>query len=50
MELEQIVSLLMNNGAMIVILAYFMWRDKNFMVKLENTLATIEEFLKEVRK
>lgn len=47
MELQELITLLMNNGVTIVILAYFIYRDKTFLTKLDNTLEVIKEFLEQ---
>jgi len=45
MELEQIINLIMNNGVTVCVLAYFIWRDKSFMTKLDATLEKINDFI-----
>lgn len=50
MEIQELTNLIMNSGVTLFVLAYFIWRDRAFMEKLNNTLSVIEEFLKEVRK
>lgn len=47
MEIPDIVNLIMNSGVTVFVLAYFIYRDKTFMTKLDNTLEVIKEFLKE---
>lgn len=43
------VNLILNSGVTVVVLAYFIWRDKAFMQKLDATLEQLKEFLKEKR-
>lgn len=45
MEVQELVNLLMNSGTTIVVLAYFIYRDKTFLTKLDNTLEVIKELL-----
>lgn len=52
--MEDIVSIIVNNGAMVGCLVYFMFRDYQFMTTINksltsvnDTLATIKELLKE---
>ena len=41
MDIEQIVSMAVNNGTAIVIIGYFMYRDFKFMDTLKQTLTTL---------
>ena len=42
MDIEQIVSLAMNNGMSILITCYFLYRDWKYQEKLTTLLATLE--------
>lgn len=42
MELENIVSLIINNGVAVGLLAYFVYRDNKFMTTLAVTLKTLQ--------
>ena len=50
MELQTIVDLLVNNGTVVCVLAYCLWRDAKFMQKLENTLSVIESTIDKIEK
>lgn len=47
MEFEGIVTLLVNNGVALAVIAYFMWRDSKFlnniMISLQKLIDTMEE-------
>lgn len=46
MELESIVTLLVNNGVALAVIAYFMWRDSKFLnnisLSLQKLIDTME--------
>ena len=46
MEFEGIVTLLVNNGVALAVIAYFMWRDSKFLnnitVNLQKLIDTME--------
>lgn len=42
MELENIVSLIINNGVAVGLLGYFVYRDNKFMTTLAVTLKTLQ--------
>lgn len=42
MELENIVSLIIDNGVAVGLLAYFVYRDNKFMTTLAVTLKTLQ--------
>lgn len=41
MEMSEIVSLVLNSGVAVVVIAYFMLRDWKFMGQLTSTLQTL---------
>lgn len=47
MEFEGIVTLLVNNGVALAVIAYFMWRDSKFlnniMISLQKLIDTMEQ-------
>ncbi len=47
MECEGIVTLLVNNGVALAVIAYFMWRDSKFlnniMISLQKLIDTMEQ-------
>lgn len=45
--MEQILSILVNNGAAIGLLAYFVYRDNKFMNRLNDALTVICTYIKE---
>jgi hypothetical protein len=44
--MEQLLTILVNNGAAIGLLAYFIYRDNKFMNELNDTLAEVRTYLK----
>lgn len=42
MDIESIVSTIMNNGVAVALLAYFVYRDNKFMNSLDVTLKTLQ--------
>lgn len=50
MGLDEIVSLLVNNGVGVICIAYFMFRDYKFMQKLTETLASVGATLDVITK
>lgn len=42
MEIESIVSLIVNNGVAVGLLIYFVYRDNKFMNNLATTLKTLQ--------
>lgn len=49
MELENIVSVIINNGVAVSLLAYFVYRDNKFMSNLDVTLKTLQTSVDSVR-
>lgn len=47
MTFEQGIQLVKELGVTVAVLAYFIFRDYKFMSKLDSTLDTIKEFVKE---
>lgn len=45
MEVQELVNLIMNSGVTLFMLAYFIYRDKTFMQKLDSTLTVINKYL-----
>ena len=45
--MNDLVTLLMNAGSTVVILAYFIYRDLKFMQKLDGTLDVIVKLIEE---
>lgn len=45
MEVQELTNLIMNSSVTVIILAYFIYRDRTFMQKLDNTLSIIKEYL-----
>lgn len=43
--MDEIVTMIMNNGITVVILAYFIFRDYKFMQKLDSTLDVLKAFI-----
>lgn len=41
MEMNELVNLIVNNGAAVVIIVYFMYRDYHFMSQMQETLTTL---------
>ena len=54
MEFEGIVTLLVNNGVALAVIAYFMWRDSKFlnniMISLQKLIDTMEQREREKEK
>lgn len=48
--MEQLLSILVNNGAAIGLLAYFIYRDNKFMNELNDVLAEVKTYLQIVIK
>ncbi len=48
--MEQLFSILVNNGAAIGLLAYFIYRDNKFMNELSDVLAEVKTYLQIVTK
>lgn len=49
MEIENIVSVIINNGVAVSLLAYFVYRDNKFMSNLDVTLKTLQTSVDSVR-
>lgn len=49
MEIESIVSIIMNNGVAVALLAYFVYRDNKFMTSLDVTLKTLQTSVDSVK-
>lgn len=41
MEMQDLVTMLVNNGTAVAVIAYFMYRDFKFMSTLRETLTTL---------
>lgn len=41
MEMQDIITMLVNNGTAVAVIAYFMYRDFKFMTTLRETLTTL---------
>lgn len=41
MEMQDVANLILNNGAAVVLIAYFIYRDLKFMTSLNTTLTTL---------
>lgn len=48
--MENIFSILVNNGAALGLLAYFVYRDNKFMNELSDTLTEIRTYIKEYKE
>ena len=49
MEIENIVSVIINNGVAVSLLAYFVYRDNKFMSSLDVTLKMLQTSVDSVR-
>lgn len=50
MDVENIVSLIVNNGVAVGLLVYFVYRDNKFMNQLSVTLATLQKSVDSVKR
>lgn len=50
MDVETIVSLIINNGVAVGLLAYFVYRDNKFMNQLTVTLSTLQKSVDSVKR
>ena len=50
MALDEIVSLVVNNGIGIACIVYFMYRDAKFMQKISDLLSSLNATLEEIQK
>lgn len=50
MDVETIVSLIINNGVAVSLLAYFVYRDNKFMNQLTVTLSTLQKSVDSVKR
>ena len=50
MSVEQIISLVTNNGESIGLLLYFVYRDNKFMNTLNTTLTTLRNTTESIKK
>jgi hypothetical protein len=50
MDVETIVSLIVNNGVAVGLLAYFVYRDNKFMNQLTVTLTTLQKSVDSVKR
>lgn len=50
MDVETIVSLIINNGVAVGLLAYFVYRDNKFMNQLTVTLTTLQKSVDSVKR
>lgn len=41
MEMQELITMLVNNGTAVAVIAYFMYRDFKFMSTLRETLTTL---------
>lgn len=41
MEMQEFITMIVNNGTAVAIIAYFMYRDFKFMSTLRDTLTTL---------
>lgn len=41
MEMQDLITMLVNNGTAVAVIAYFMYRDFKFMTTLRETLTTL---------
>lgn len=41
MEMQELITMLVNNGTAVAVIAYFMYRDFKFMSTLRDTLTTL---------
>lgn len=48
--MEQLFTILVNNGAAIGLLAYFIYRDNKFMTELNDVLSEVKTYLQIVTK
>ena len=50
MSVEQIISVITNNGVSIGLLLYFVYRDNKFMNTLNTTLTTLRNTTESIKK
>lgn len=50
MELNEIVSIIVNNSTAVVVLAYFIVRDWKFTQRLDTTLSTLQTSVDSLKK
>ena len=50
MTIEQIISVITNNGVSIGLLLYFVYRDNKFMNTLNTTLTTLKNTTESIKK
>lgn len=50
MTIEQIISVITNNGVCIGLLLYFVYRDNKFMNTLNTTLTTLRNTTESIKK
>lgn len=50
MELNEIVSILVNNSTAVTVLAYFIVRDWKFTQRLDTTLSTLQTSVDSLKK
>ena len=50
MTIEQIISVITNNGVSIGLLLYFLYRDNKFMNTLNTTLTTLRNTTESIKK
>jgi len=50
MDTETVVSLIINNGVAVGLLAYFVYRDNKFMNQLTVTLTTLQKSVDSVKR
>lgn len=50
MEMNDIVTLVLNSGVTVAVLAYFIYRDNKFMTELQHTLTTLVDAVNLVKE
>ena len=50
MELNDIISIFVNNGVAVAVIIYFMFRDVKFMQNLTTSIQELKDCVKEVTK
>lgn len=50
MEVTEVVSLIVNNGVAVGLLAYFVYRDNKFMNSLDVTLKSLQTSVESVKQ
>lgn len=50
MDLNDLISIFVNNGVAVAVIIYFMFRDVNFMQNLTTSIQELKDCVKEVTK